>query len=88
VGQTKGRIIDRYKEHDRHLRKVQPSKSAIAAHFLEESHPIGPCKLLKEVRKEMHLDAWESLFIEKRKQLVNLDDPPISSKLLSLSENF
>jgi hypothetical protein len=84
VGQTKRKLITRYKEHDAALRKNQPSKSAIAQHCIEESHKIGPIKLLKEVRRTQQLDAWESLFISRAgEKLVNIENAPISSPLFS-----
>ena len=40
MGQS-GRSIDlRIKEHDRHIRLVQPDKSAVAEHCLEQDHII------------------------------------------------
>jgi len=46
-------------------------KSAIAAHCIEEGHSLKAYKLLKEVRNNYQLDAWESLYIEKGQDLVN-----------------
>ncbi|CRK87973.1 CLUMA_CG001759, isoform A [Clunio marinus] len=37
-------------------------------------------KIIKEVRDERQLDAWESLYIENGTELTNIDDPPIKRK--------
>ena len=81
VGQTKRRVETREKEHVRAVKLNQPSKSALAAHCLEEGHNKGECQVLKEVKNPFHLDAWESLFIAKGEDLVNTGEPPIRSKL-------
>ena len=83
-GQTKRKIIQRDKEHNRAFRLKQPKKSAMAQHCLDENHQIGNCKLLKEVRDQRQLDAWESLKILKGENLVNIDEPLISSPLFEL----
>lgn len=84
IGQTARRCIDRYKEHERAYRLNHPDASAMAAHCIEKGHKIGEFKLLKEVRNEIHLDAWESLLISRGKDLVNKDDAPISSSLFTI----
>jgi hypothetical protein len=81
IGQTKRRVETREKEHSRALKLNQPSKSAMAAHCLDEGHIKGECRVLKEVRNPYQLDAWESLYIAKGKDLVNTGEPPIRSKL-------
>jgi hypothetical protein len=82
-GQTCRRCVDRYAEHERAFRKKQPGKSAIADHCLEEDHEMGPMKLLQEVRENNQLDAWKSLLIFRGKNLVNVDEAPITSPLFS-----
>ena len=87
-GQTSRRIADRYTEHERAWRLKNPSKSAIAQHCIEEQHTIGTSKLLKEVRDNRKLDAWESLLIMKGDELVNVDEPPITSQLFVIADKF
>ena len=85
VGQTKRRIETRIKEHERALKNKQVEKSAIAAHCIEEGHSLKAYKLLKEVRNNYQLDAWESLYIEKGQDLVNTGEQPIRSSLFELA---
>ena len=85
VGQTKRRIETRIKEHQRALKNKQVEKSAIAAHCIEEGHSLKSYKLLKEVRNNYQLDAWESLYIEKGQDLVNTGEQPIRLKLFELA---
>jgi hypothetical protein len=87
-GKTCRRIADRYAEHERAFRLNQPKKSAIAMHCLEEGHEIGEFKMLKEVRDEFQLDAWESLLISRGNDLVNIEEPLISSPLFNLSNDY
>jgi hypothetical protein len=60
-------------------------KSAMASHCIEEGHMIGGVELIKDVWKRQKLDAWESLFIERGKNLVNIELPNIMSPLFKLS---
>jgi hypothetical protein len=43
------------------------------------------CTVLKEVQNPQHLDAWESIYIIKGQNLVNVDEAPISSKLFDFA---
>ena len=71
----------RIEEHKRALRLKQQNKSAIADHCLEENHDIGESVVLKEVGNKFHLDAWESIYMSKGEELLNVEEAPISSKL-------
>jgi hypothetical protein len=85
-GQTSRRASIRWKEHDRAIRYKQPEKSAVAAHCIEHGHKVGEKKLVKEVSNFAQLNAWESYYIEKAgDDVINIDDPPIRSKLFSLA---
>jgi hypothetical protein len=83
-GQTARRCAERWAEHERAYRLHQPKKSAMAEHCIEEHHKLGDFKILKEVREGAELNSWESLYIAKGKNLVNIDEAPISSPLFKL----
>lgn len=52
-------------------------------------HSMGEKKLIKEVTDPNLLNAWESFFIQTGENLVNVDDPPIRSKLYDIvSDNY
>lgn len=84
-GQTSRRIADRIAEHERAFRLKQPKKSAMAQHCIDNKHDFGDFKILKQVRDNRQLDAWESLLINRGTNLVNIDDPPIFSPLFKLN---
>jgi hypothetical protein len=65
------------------MNRNEPSHSAIAKHCLEEHHTMGATELIKEVRNNWKLDAYESLLIINGKNLVNIDNPPMFSPLFS-----
>lgn len=69
IGQSKGSILKRYKEHCNHIKNNESYKSSVAEHVLENSHSIqiDGLKLLKSVNKSNELDANESLLIYKSK---------------------
>jgi hypothetical protein len=83
-GQTKRRCADRYKEHERAWRLKHPKDSAMGAHCLDENHEMGEMTLIKEVKNNMQMDAWESLLIMRGRALVNIDQPIIFSPLFKL----
>ena len=57
----------------------------MALHAMENKHAIKNVKLLKSVKYKGELDAWESLFINKRKgELMNIEQEPIFSPLFKL----
>ena len=85
IGQTKKRVETREKEHLRAIKFKQPSKSALAAHCLENGHMNGECQVMKEVTNQFYLDAWESLYIAKGEDLVNTVEPSIRSKLFEFA---
>lgn len=85
IGQTKRMIHTRFKEHIAHIKYNRPTKSAIAAHTLQNGHlniGIDNLSLLKTVSDTHQLDAWESLYMNKFKsRTLNIDDEPIISPL-------
>ena len=85
IGQTKRPIVTRFKEHIAHFRFNRPEKSAVAQHILETSHPIElkNLKLIRTVTNNRELNAYESLYIKKYKQvLLNTDYGPIPNSVL------
>lgn len=88
VGQSSRAIIERWKDHNKHIAKNEYDKSSVAAHILDnlnhELH-LDNFKLIKMVTNKQKLDAWESLYIHKySNNLLNNGEPPISSSLFSL----
>ncbi|CRK89258.1 CLUMA_CG003017, isoform A [Clunio marinus] len=57
----------------------------MAMHCIDETHEMAEGKIIKEVRDERQLDAWESLYIENGTELTNIDDPPIKSSLFKIA---
>jgi hypothetical protein len=80
LGQTKHTARTRFKEHHNHIRLNHTDSSNVAKHVLDHindrqsTHSIhlDDVKLLKEVRKQNQLDAYESIFIKKRKNINNI----------------
>lgn len=94
-GQTRRQVLIRYNEHLSAIRLNQPSKSAVAAHALDELHlNFSPTnlKLKKVVTNATLLDAYESFYIHKHYQLnpnvklMNTDHGNISSYLFNCVE--
>lgn len=93
-GQTKRQVLTRFKEHCRHVRLNQPSKSAVAFHALEKLHlnfdpkDTSRVKLLKPVNDSYKLDAWESLIVKESEKkypvILNIHPSPIHSPLFNL----
>lgn len=80
-GQTKRRIETREKEHDRAIKFKQVGISSVAKHCIEEGHDRGEIRLLKKVDDHFKLDAYESIYIAKCDNLMNVGEPPMTSKL-------
>lgn len=86
TGQTRRKVIKRYKEHCAHVKYNRPEKSAVAKHILKDFHAAQKdltVKLKKQVNKPYKLDAWESLFMHKNKNSMNTDPAPIISPLFN-----
>lgn len=80
LGQTRRKVKVRIKE---------PHESAVATHKMKTDHVIDwtEAKLIKNVRKTPHLNAWESFYITTtQKPLMNEDDPPITSNLFNMTK--
>ncbi|XP_062714059.1 uncharacterized protein LOC134290861 [Aedes albopictus] len=87
IGQTRRKVKVRLKEHKNAVQSSKATESSVAAHTVDSQHEIdwNNAKLVKSVRKTLHLNAWESMFISNtRRPLMNEDDPPIASCLFSL----
>ena len=86
IGQTKRPIEKRYTEHTYHTNTGAAYRSAVALHSLENEHLSGPrnLRLLKQVNDERRLDAYESIFIRKSTNNMNLDKGNIESMLFDL----
>lgn len=86
VGQSRRAVEKRLYEHRYHLRRLEPQKSSVAKHMLEENHGIdfASVKLLKAIQKPSLLDAYESYYINKHNNTMNADSGPITSKLFGL----
>lgn len=81
-GQTKRRVAARWKEHKAALDLKRIRISAIADHCMASGHSMGDKNLIKEVSNPTLLNAWESFYIRNGRNLVNIDEAPIKSKLL------
>lgn len=84
IGQSRRAIICRFKEHERDFRLNHPTKSAVAGHMLQFGHSfnIKSFSLLKEVQNPLHLNAWETYFINNTPNLMNIEDAPLNSLLI------
>jgi hypothetical protein len=85
----------RFGEHHNSIRLNHPDKSNIARHFLSkindnQGHSISldNLKLVKEVRKNNELDAYESYYISRQKKeganLMNVVAGKITSRLFNI----
>lgn len=85
VGQTKRRLEQRQKEHERAVSNRQIEKSSVARHCMNEGHKVGKTTLLKQVDKPMMLDGYESMYMANTDELMNEGEPPITSKLFKFA---
>lgn len=88
IGQTRRNIGIRFKEHLSHIKNKHPEKSAIALHALSNNHgniEDYEMKLLKHVQKQNQLDCWESLYMARNENSMNIDEAPIISSLFRLA---
>ncbi|XP_053699016.1 uncharacterized protein LOC128745987 [Sabethes cyaneus] len=89
IGQTRRKIQARIKEHRNATENKRINDSSVAMHAISLQHQIDwdSAKMLKNVRKSSHLNAWESMQISTAEQpLMNEDDAPIISPLFSLTK--
>lgn len=94
IGQTSRDFKTRLNEHKQAIENNFPNKSAVAEHMLkirenENFHNIDfeKSKLIKIVNDNWKLDAYETLYMTKENQLINLEDAPISGHLFSIFQN-
>ena len=91
IGQTKRALHNRVSEHLRTIKNRDVQK-AIPAHIFDpnNSHPHKitsleeNVKLIKIVNNSTKLDTYESIYISKTKNLMNLENGPIESPLFKL----
>lgn len=88
IGQTKRSIEKRSKEHCRCIKQFKLRESAVAEHVITNKHSTNEknlkLSLVKCVDKQSKLDAYESYYIEKERDALNVDIGNIQSKLFSL----
>ena len=67
VGQTRRSIQTRFKEHMAHLKYGRTEKSSVAQHAFDNNHRIDKnnLRLIRNVRNNRQLDAFESLEISR-----------------------
>lgn len=85
-GQTRRTVEKRFVEHTKCIQNNEPRRSAFAAHALENNHfttTINNVRLLKYVTNEQKLDAYESMYIHKDRNALNLDNGRIESELFN-----
>lgn len=88
IGQTKRSIEKRSKEHFNCVKQLKRRESAIAEHAISNKHTTDEkelkLSLIKCVSNDNKLDAYESYFIEKESDAINLEPGNIQSILFSL----
>ncbi|KAJ8952514.1 hypothetical protein NQ318_003310 [Aromia moschata] len=84
IGQTKGSILTRFKEHMAHLKYGRTEKSCVAQHAFDNNHriDINNLKLIRNVTNSRQLDAFENLEIIKCNNGMNKDKAPIPTSPL------
>lgn len=85
-GQTKRSVLVRFKEHQSYIKYNQEYRSAIASHALQNDHlNVQQCnlKLVKQISDEKKLDAYESYYIQKDSNAINLDNGNVESHLIA-----
>lgn len=88
VGQTRRTVRKRLADHIKYIEKRQTQSSAFAAHAIQNKHlnvTTENVELIKNVRDERRLDAYECVYIRKNESAVNLDNGNIESVLFSLA---
>lgn len=88
VGQTRRTVLKRFNEHLKHIEHKRVRKSAFAAHAIFNEHlnvNTDNVELLRSVRDEKRLDAYECVYIHKNENKVNQDNGNIDSVLFSLA---
>ena len=90
IGQSRRKILTRYREHCSHIKYNRPTKSAVAEHALTNLHVnltesnLKNLKLIKPTRSIKQLDVLESIEIHKYKsKLMNNVYGPVSSSLFN-----
>lgn len=86
IGMTKRNIGMRLREHLLHFRNLEPLKSAVANHLINEQHRADQTtiELIRNVNETNRLILWESLEMRKERNLLMNIDPPLQSPLYGL----
>lgn len=87
IGQTKRSVQIRTKEHMKHIEKLEPAKSAIAEHSINNRHKvkIDDFKLIEETNDHRKLNILESIHIHKNQQnAINRETGFVSSALFNI----
>lgn len=93
IGKSRRKVISRFKEHKRATTKLEPHKSAIAEHMIENHHSfeIENLDIMYECYNENRLQILESIFIQTyhpQEMLMNTNNTGLSrSCLFSLLKN-
>ena len=89
IGQTRRKMKVRVREHKNAVENERTNESSVAVHSSSLQHEIDwqGAKLIKQINRASHLNAWESLFITSAdKPLMNEDEAPIISPLFHLTK--
>lgn len=88
IGQSKRAIKERFKEHVSATNNGHAYKTSVSEHMIENNHTIDVMRRTKYVRDEYKLDAWESLYMMRERNLMNREPPPIPSYLFRLTHEI
>lgn len=84
VIQTSRSCQCRWEEHMKAIEK-EDLRSSVAQHIFDNpTHKIikWNSEVIKQVRRDKYLDAWESFYIDKHKnEIFNIRPPPLTSSL-------
>jgi hypothetical protein len=86
IGQTRRRFERREKEHEEAAKQKMLNKSAVALHCFEKKHQKGQGEIIKEISNPLILDAWESLYLSSKDNLMNVGEAPIKSSLFKYAQ--
>lgn len=85
-GQKKRSIEKRFYEHLSYIKNKQCNRSALASHAINTGHThfdINNISVVRVVREQNRLDAYQSYYIQSNENSLNLDNGNIESALFS-----
>ena len=86
IGQTKRKLVTRFKEHIAHFKYNRRGRSSVADHIFDTGHRIfeDNVKLVKEIHNSNLLNAFESITIAKvpETKKLNSDNGPLENSIL------